>query len=256
MQTLPCVRPVGVEPHIEPGRWISSRDALQLVGQAYMHHDPIEYATDEIQRCAARDNATEAILRRLTQGSLLARAVDFAFTSDLEDWHPTKWSLDEPAGTIPKTFWSELKSRGRFATQDWIAGDFTFGDSGAPFENSTGYALGVQFDPSALPATSSASAPNEQKVHAITTRGARRKWDWDGAFLHLAAVAHHSPDGLLREDGGEPNQSDIGRHLADWFIGTAGDTPEDSQLRSYGRRFVEELNALKLLDANKSRVAG
>lgn len=255
MQTLPCVRPVGVEPHIEPGRWISSREALQLVMQAYLKHDPLEYSTEEIQRCTARDNASEAILRRLARGSLLAQPADFSFRTNLEEWDDKSWSLDEPAGTIPKAFWADLKSRGRFATLDWIAGDFTFGDSGAPFENSTGYALGVQFDTSALPAMACVPAQREPQVLAITTRGARRKWDWDGALLHLAAVAHHTRDGLLREDGGEPNQSDIGRHLADWFIGTMGDTPEDSQLRGYGKRFIQELNALKLLDANNSRVA-
>jgi len=76
--------------------------------------------------------------------------------------------------------------------------------------------------------------------------GAPRKWDWDGALVHLAALAHFGTDGLLRSDGGQPNQSDIARHLQGWFTDTAKDAPEFSQLRAYGKRFIMELNALKL----------
>lgn len=76
--------------------------------------------------------------------------------------------------------------------------------------------------------------------------GAPRKWDWDGALLHLAALAHHGDSGLFRADGGDPNQSDIARYLQAWFLQTCDRSPEDSQLRKFGARFVEELNALKL----------
>lgn len=82
--------------------------------------------------------------------------------------------------------------------------------------------------------------------------GAPRKWNWDGALLHLAALAHHTPDGLFRSDGTDPNQSDIARHLETWFVATTGSSPENSQLRDYGKRFVTELNALKLKAANNS----
>ena len=89
-------------------------------------------------------------------------------------------------------------------------------------------------------------------VQEVSKGGAPRKWDWDGAFLHLAALAHHGVNGLFRDDGGDPNQSDIARHLQAWFIDTCGNAPENSQLRDYGKRFVTELNALKLRDANNS----
>lgn len=86
--------------------------------------------------------------------------------------------------------------------------------------------------------------------------GAPRKWDWDGALLHLAALAHHAPDGLFRDNGTDPNQSDIARHLEAWFVDTTGNSPENSQLRDYGKRFVTELNALKLKDANNPGSGG
>lgn len=258
MQTLPCVRPVGVEPHIEPGRWISSREALQLVMEAYLKHDPLEYSTDEIQRLAARDSAVEAILRRLTQGSLLARPRGFLFvTTSPKGWAPVEQPLDAPGGTVPKSFWMAMRVGGNLARRDWIAGDFSFeGDPDIPFDDDHGFAYGIEFDRTGLPAIAVTNGSPDliAPVPSISSRGAPRKWDWDGALLHLAALAHHARDGLLREDGGDPNQSDIGRRLADWFIGSKGEAPEPSQLRDYGKRFLVELNALKMQGANNSRV--
>jgi len=130
------------------------------------------------------------------------------------------------------------------AAIDWIAGDFSFEDCDVGIY-ATGHAYGVKFDLSGLPALDlsfAKSLPNPG--------GAPRKWDWDGALLHLAALAHGSADGLFRDDGSDPNQSDIARHLQAWFVDTRDDAPESSQLRDYGKRFVTELNAVKLRAAN------
>jgi hypothetical protein len=86
--------------------------------------------------------------------------------------------------------------------------------------------------------------------------GAPRKWDWDGALLHLAAKAHHSADGLYRDDGSDPNQSDIARHLEAWFMAKHGNAPEQSQLRAYGARFLAALAELKAAAANNPGSAG
>ncbi len=96
----------------------------------------------------------------------------------------------------------------------------------------------------------------EPVVPASNRGGAPRKWDWDGALLHLAALAHHGENGLFREDGSDPNQSDIARHLQAWFIDTCHNSPENSQLREYGKRFVTELNALKLRHAKNLQSDG
>lgn len=96
----------------------------------------------------------------------------------------------------------------------------------------------------------------EPALPAPKKGGAPRKWDWDGAMLHLVALAHHGANGLFRPDGSDPNQSDIARHLRAWFLDTCGNSPEDSQLRGYGKRFVIELNALELRDANNPQTSG
>lgn len=237
---------------IDQGReWTASREALRLVSEAYALHDIVEYETKEKQQRAAMARATNALMRRLTEGTLLARPVWFRFVQgNRDDGDEHVFHLQEQDRTIDPNFWRTLQRLRTYADIDWIAGDFSFEDSDAGIY-ATGSASGVKFDRSGLPA-----------IDLLTSRpppnpgGAPRKWDWDGALLHLAALAHGSPDGLFRDDCKDPNQSDIARHLQAWFIDTHKDAPESSQLRDYGKRFVTELNAIKLQAANNLPPSG
>ena len=152
--------------------------------------------------------------------------------------------LNEPDRTISPNFWRTLQRLKALATLDWVAGDFLFEDDDAGIY-AQGHATDVKFDRGALPGLGLSA-----KKQSAGAGGAPRKWDWDGALLHLAALAHSSGDGLLRHDGSEPNQTDIADFLRAWFIETRGDSPESSQLRFYGKRFVTEMNAVKLRGAN------
>jgi hypothetical protein len=227
-----------------PRNWIASRDALGLVADAYALHDIVEYASKEMQQRAAMVKAADAIMRRLTEGTLLAKPVWFRFVQGTRDASEHVFHLKEQDRAIDPNFWRTLQRVHAGAAIDWIAGDFSFEDSDAGIY-ATGYASGVKFDRAGLPAVDRPYPKAEGKAG-----GAPRKWDWDGALLHLAAVAHGSPDGLFRDDARDPNQSDIARHLRAWFVDGFGDAPESSQLRDYGKRFVTELNAVKLAAAN------
>lgn len=225
--------------------WIASREALRLVSEAYATHDIAEYDTKEKQQRAAMARASDALLRRLTDGSLLARPVWFRFVQGRRDeGEEHVFRLKEQDRIISPNFWRTLQRLRNSADIDWIAGDFSFEDDDSGIY-ATGSASGVKFDRAGLPA-----------LDLLTVKpptnpgGAPRKWDWDGALLHLAALAHGSPHGLFRDDGKDPNQSDIARHLRAWFIDANDNAPESSQLRDYGRRFVAELNAIKLQAAN------
>lgn len=224
--------------------WIASRDALRLVADAYALHDIVEYESKEMQQRAAMARATDAIMRRLTEGTLLARPIWFRFVQgNGDDASEHVFQLQEDR-TISPNFWRTLRRLQNVAAFDWIAGDFSFEDCDAGIY-AIGHACGVKFDRFTLPALDLPDAKPAAKAG-----GAPRKWDWDGALLHLAALAHGSPNGLFRDDGGAPNQSDIARHLRAWFVDACDNSPEDSQLREYGRRFVTELNAVKLRTAN------
>lgn len=260
MQNIARAQLDSANPLPERRHWVSSGEALRLVTAVYDSHDCSGYGSDEERHWKLEAQAAEAMLRRLVCGSLLARPVAYEFSRLSDEWESEITPLDEPHGTIPKYFWQIAQRRERFAKFDWIAGDFSFEANKGDTFSSSGYAHGVLFDRACLPAiVRDFDVGTEGAVTSITKRktsGAPRKWDWDGALLHLAALAHHGVDGLLREDGSEPNQSDIARHLQAWFVGTCDQSPEDSQLRQYGRRFLDELNALKSQDANKMRQAG
>ena len=228
--------------------WIASRDALRLVADAYLLHDIVEHASNEIRQRSAMAKAVDAIMRRLTDGTLLARPIWFRFVQgDREQASEHVFDLQEQDRAISPYFWRTLHRLENEASIDWIAGDFSFEDCDAGFY-ATGHACGVKFDRFGLPAIDLAKSKPRSNLG-----GAPRKWDWDGALLHLAALAHHSPDALLRENGNDPNQSDIARRLRAWFIDDCDDAPENSQLRDFGRRFVNELNAMKLQAANNLR---
>ncbi|API58804.1 hypothetical protein BSL82_05360 [Tardibacter chloracetimidivorans] len=252
MENIARLRPDSFGQADEFRQWISSCAAVQQVAATYARFDFTDYYSEEIARSAAMHSATEAILLRLEQGSLLARPSTFNFRFVFDEL-----SLDEPSSTIPKRFWREFKHRDAERHADWIAGDFSFSREVDNCIETDGFAHGVRFDLAGLPAVAM-DVKDDAGVDAADTTaaspsrrqgGAPRKWDWDGALLHLAAIAHHGADGLHRKDGGEPNQSDIARHLQEWFIGTSDKAPEDSQLRDYGKRFITELNAVKLRSA-------
>jgi len=224
--------------------WIASREAVRLVSEAYALHDVKELESDE-KRQRARVSAADALIRRLTDGTLLAKPVWFRFVQGNRDsGEEHVFHRKEPDGTIDPNFWRTLQRLRAGAHIDWIAGDFAFEESDAGVYV-TGSATGVRFDRAALPAIDVLSSKR-----AENPGGAPRKWDWDGALLHLAALAHRNPDGLFQKGGMEPKQSDIARYLQAWFIDRHDDSPESSQLRFYGNRFLTELNALKPQSAN------
>jgi len=225
--------------------WIVSRDAIRLVAAAYARHGVVEFASEEDKQRAAMATAADAIIRRLTEGSLLSRPVWFRFVQgNSDDGTEFVFHLREQDRTIDPNFWRTIQRLQTTAALDWIAGDFSFDECDRGFF-ARGHACGVKFDRLALPALDLPDAKTSRNAG-----GAPRKWDWDGALLHLAALAHGSPNGLFRDDGRDPNQSDIARHLKAWFIDSVDNAPETSQLRDYGKRFLTELNAVKLKAAN------
>lgn len=228
-----------------PREWIASREALRLVTEAYALHDIVEYDSKEMQQRAAMAKATDALMRRLTEGTLLARPIWFRFVQgDREHASEHTFPLHEQDRAIDPNFWRTLDRLKTAAAIDWIAGDFSFEDCDVGIY-AAGHACGVKFDLTGLPAL---DRPYSKPV--AKSGGAPRKWDWDGALLNLAALAHESSNGLFRENGADPNQSDIAQHLRAWFVDVYEDAPESSQLRDYGRRFATELNAVKLRAAN------
>ena len=188
--------------------WIASREALRLVGEAYASHDIAEYDSNEKRQRAANVAATDALMRRLAEGTLLARPIWFRFAQgNRNDGSEHVFHLSDPDRTIDPNFWRTLHRLKSVACIDWTAGDFAFEECDAGIF-ATGNASGVKFDRHGLPALDWPKAKPLCKVG-----GAPRKWEWDSALIHLAALSHGTANGLFRENGSDPNQSDIARHL-------------------------------------------
>lgn len=73
--------------------------------------------------------------------------------------------------------------------------------------------------------------------------GRPAKWDWEGALIHLIAVAN-GKDGLHPDD--KPNASHIARLLDAWFAErNKGEAPANSELRAVGSKIMAAIASLK-----------
>lgn len=91
-------------------QWIASRDALRLVADEYLLHDIVEHASKEIQQRAAMTKAADALMRRLTEATLLARPVWFRFVQgDRENASEHVFHLHEQDRVIDPNFWRTLQ---------------------------------------------------------------------------------------------------------------------------------------------------
>jgi len=90
-------------------QWIASRDALRRVAGAYLLHDIVEHASAEAQQREAMIMAADAIMRRLTEGTLAARPVWFRFVQgDHDNAEEHVFHLQEQDRIINPNFWRTL----------------------------------------------------------------------------------------------------------------------------------------------------
>ena len=68
--------------------------------------------------------------------------------------------------------------------------------------------------------------------------GRARKWDWDGALAHIAAVANR-PDGLPEGHGA---QAAVERMIAEWFVARTDGSPPESEIR---KRAAQVMSAVQ-----------
>ena len=92
-----------------------------------------------------------------------------------------------------------------------------------------------------LPNMEASDLTEIKQSRSETTIGRPRKWDWEGAFGHLAVAAQH-PDGLPTGPG---SQAKIERIIADWFIAETGDCPATSQIRQRAQKMHRLLSVPK-----------
>jgi hypothetical protein len=248
---------------LEYEEWLFVREAAGLIGSRFEHEGQAE----------------QALLRRLAVGTLLAWE-----TGAIRYWQEKDWSderdIELGKDPIPKEFWEHFleardscRKKGNHAEveETWETGDFSFSLPIGDICTYKGFAHGVLVHRSGIadilgekrqPGPRGADSkplipvPDATEAGALSGQIASRRgrvpiYDWTGALAHVAALAHSS-DGLFLESGAEPSASHIARLMEAWFIGKNQKAPADSELRKHATKVLVEINALKLLSADKS----
>ena len=248
---------------LENEEWLFVREAVGLIKSRFEHDGQAE----------------TALLRRLTVGTLLAWE-----TGAIRYWQEKDWAdereIEVGNDPIPKEFWEHfLQAREAWhgnrrraeSEETWETGDFSFSLPVADGSTYKGYAhgvlvyrtgiadiLGERRQPGRRGADSKPLIPipdvNEAGIPVPPTasrRGRSPIYDWTGALAYVAALAHGN-DGLFSETGEEPTASHIARLMEAWFVSKCEKAPADSELRKYAGKVIVEINALKLLPADKS----
>lgn len=227
------------------GDWISAREARAIV----------EKLTDGDQGQAIAAICRRAVTAVPVRASTYSRAedphdyidrLDFADREgDLSHFKRTltQRSFEEICGffeVIGDTSWDAnngLRAGVEYAV--WDTGDFK-AKVPMDFSDVTLTVVGLQFDRKALRSSfGEEPQPHVTPAFAIRSNGGGRppKYDWEGALIHIAALAN-LPDGLPTGPGA---QAEIARRIADWFASAAGECPADSEIRRRASRIMQAL---------------
>jgi hypothetical protein len=230
------------------GEWISTREAKAIV----------EKLTDGDQGQAIAAICRRAVIAVPVRASTYSRGEDpHDYIDRLDFFADREVDLSHFRQTLTQNAFAEI--RGFFALVGdapwdnydgftngveyavWATGDFK-AKVQMDFSDVTLTVLGLQFDRKALLSSfGEEPQPTETPAIAVGSNGGGRprKYDWEGAMIHMAALANH-PDGLPTGPGA---QAKIARRIADWFESGGGDCPADSEIRRRASRIVQALTA-------------
>jgi hypothetical protein len=203
-------------------------------------------------RCSperAVDRAWRAVLRKIVDGAIICRASYWDVILGKEDEEGYSLMGSSTSGReIPFPVWSIFKSGGvdLSSSDEWIVGDFEHYQSVEGGDRQHVIIWGVEvaddavkhlFDKSQIPVEEQRAAAT---LRSEERRGAKRKWDWEGAICSVAARAN-TPDGL---PSGHGAQAEIGRMLAEWFRDNQDGEPVASEIGARASKIMEAVEGL------------
>ena len=157
-----------------------------------------------------------------------------------------KWLGSETHGTaVPPSLFSRLATAEKIHYNDWVEGVFAY-TSNAEDGSSQHYATakGIELNRRKLPLIGddniSATFHHGEidRIIREERRGARRKWDWDGAICEVLAHANSHPDGLPEGFGA---QAKIGKLLTSWFRDNQGGEPAQSEIGARAAKIMKAI---------------
>ncbi|MFT4055209.1 MAG: hypothetical protein QM681_11945 [Novosphingobium sp.] len=195
----------------------------------------------------AVDRAWRAVLQKMIDGIITCQASywEVIVGKDNEEGVSLMGSL-ESGNEIPFPIWSIFTSGGidLANSDDWVVGDFEYYETSENGERKhviissvkvAADALKHLFDKSEIPVEAQRAAASHR---AEERRGAKRKWDWEGAICAVVAQAN-TPDGLPEGHGA---QAEIGRILATWFRDNQGGEPAASEIGARASKIMNVVN--------------
>ena len=231
---------------VDGEEWIPLRQAVVEVAQVYSRFMLCEPA-------AALETAQAAIVRRLNYQFADSRASRWMLIFNKQGDTP-EWRQDnQDAPEIPGPFWSIYERADIVFADDWIAGEFSFSCTGrdevddwAP--DAFGFAVGVEVTRKGLPiigddnSNDGISNARFRGIEQIIEerRGARRKWNWEGAICEIVAQANNNPDGLPEGYGA---QAKIGQMLAQWFRNNQNGEPAQSEIGLRAAKIMQTIES-------------
>lgn len=231
---------------VDGEEWIPLRQAVVEVAQVYSRFMLCEPA-------AALETAQAAIVRRLNYLFADSRASRWMLIFHKQGDTP-EWRQDnQDAPVIPVTFWSIYERADIVFADDWIAGEIAFSCTGrdevddwAP--DAFGFAVGVEVTRKGLPligddnSNGSISNARFRGIEQIIEerRGARQKWNWEGAICAVLAMANNDPDGLPVGYGA---QTRIGQMLRQWFLDNQSGEPASSEIGLRASKIMQAIES-------------
>lgn len=221
--------------------WVPLRQAVIEVSAIYAE-------AMQCDRREAIDDALESVLRRAEFMLADTRASKWILNFP-EDKHGKAWRRDHyDTPSIPSEFWAVYKRAECVVTDDWVVGEFAFSFDGTEeVPGGFGMAVGVEITRRGLPLIGENAAMSSGACAAFgklqerleERRGARRKWDWEGALCSIIVEANSNPDGLPEGFGA---QAEIGRRLAEWFRNNQNGEPVPSEIGARSARIVQTID--------------
>jgi len=226
-------------------QWISLAAAIELVRGAY------------------GDDGIQSLIRGVRLGTIEIYLSADHFTPPparfFEGFGPN--SMEAAIADWKLDIWSLIETRlgfgnsteGHMECFDLIAGDFDatvqIGSTGERFYHQIRGLRLNRLDIERVFELSGTITPLESHENASRkdrtgVGGAPKKYDWEMALAHVAAVAN-TPDGIPTGVSGEVTNADVTNLLTEWFAQKLDQEPSSSEVRKRAGYVLSAINALK-----------
>lgn len=217
-------------------KWVPLRSAVSEAADEFAR----------VLRCSpetAVDRAWRAVFQKMANGAIESRANYWDVVSGTVAESTSIMGSTQHGDAIPFVVWAIFEGGNRqFVTsEDWVVGDFEYFKVTDDEQYKHIIIWGVSVPADAIAQLFDPSEVSKDDLRAVAVsrleerRGAKRKWDWEGAICAIVARAN-TPDGL---PSGHGAQAEIGRALSEWFRENQDGEPAASEIGARAAKIIQ-----------------